>query len=146
MLSTFEKLPELRHFEFSDYPALTRHGEALHELCTRLFGQTYTPELLPNMNDCDDDDDARGWHRLYGCLRNLLQLPHSLDLFSIGRSDLKTWGAVHTQAVPLWQLGSEFLGDDDQWCRVFGSIRSLSLPAEPVFMDEPGFQQLLGIV
>jgi hypothetical protein len=146
MLLAFEKLPKLRHFEFSDYRALTRNGEALHELCNRLFGQTCTPDLLPNDDDCDDDDDARGWNSLNGCLRNLLQLPHSLDSFSIGRGDLKTWGAVHTEAVPLWQLGSEFLGPDDQWCTVFGSIRSLSLPVQPVFMDEPEFSDKLGTV
>jgi hypothetical protein len=31
MLLAFEKLPKLRHFEFSDYRALARNGEALHE-------------------------------------------------------------------------------------------------------------------
>jgi NH3-dependent NAD+ synthetase len=76
MLLASEKLPKLRHFEFSDYRALTRNGEALHELCTRLFGQTCTPELLPNELHMKDED-ARGWDNLNVCLRNLLQLPQA---------------------------------------------------------------------
>jgi hypothetical protein len=43
MLLAFEKLPKLRHFEFSDYRALTRNGEALHELCNRLFWSDMYP-------------------------------------------------------------------------------------------------------
>jgi hypothetical protein len=74
--------------------------------------------------------------------------PPSLESFSIGRSDLKSWGALHTEVLPLFQLGSEFLGDDDQWCRVFGSIRNISLPVEFVLMDgmdEDELEQSTGI-
>jgi hypothetical protein len=37
--TAFEKLPMLRHFEFSDFRALARSGETLRELCGRIFGQ-----------------------------------------------------------------------------------------------------------
>jgi hypothetical protein len=145
MLLAFEKLPKLRHFEFSDYRALARNGEALHELCTRLFGQTCTPELLPH-NEPRESLDVRGWNSLPGCLRNLLHIHPRLDSFSIGRGNLKAWGEVFKQPNPSEQFGSEFLGDDGQWLKLFGSIQSISLPVEFGFMDEVVFEESTGIV
>jgi len=46
--SAFRNLPKLRHFEYSDFRALSRKGETARELCNRLFGETLSPDLLPD--------------------------------------------------------------------------------------------------
>ena len=53
--SAFQKLPKLRHFEFTDFRALSRNREAFVELCKRLFGETLSPELLPDDEQGDAD-------------------------------------------------------------------------------------------
>ncbi|KAM0706120.1 hypothetical protein Q7P35_006669 [Cladosporium inversicolor] len=46
--AAFAQLPKLHHVFYTDFRALARSGESLRELCNRLFGQTLSPELLPD--------------------------------------------------------------------------------------------------
>lgn len=125
--SAFEMLPRLRHFEFSDFRALSRNGESLSELCDRLFGQTLSPDLL-------SDDQVSGnyepWVHLDDCLRNLVKINPQLETLSFGRSDYSAWDSLECNASPRMLLPAVQPDDEEQWRSLLGSVRHLSLPVE----------------
>jgi hypothetical protein len=126
--SAFEMLPKLRHFEFSDFRALSRNGESMGELCERLFGETLSPDLL------SDDQVSAGsepWDNLDDCLRNLVKINPQLESLSFGRSEHSAWDALQCSASPRMFIPDMHPDDDEeQWRSLFGFIRHLSLPVD----------------
>jgi hypothetical protein len=125
----FEKLPKLRHFEFSDFRALSRNGEYLSELCERLFGQTLGPDLLPDNLHCDGR--AASWTSPGGCLLNLARINPQLKSLSFGHSEQSAWDALSFNARPVVAIPGMLLEEDEErWKSFLGSVRHLSLPVE----------------
>ncbi|GAB7333688.1 hypothetical protein MBLNU13_g05235t1 [Cladosporium sp. NU13] len=129
--SAFEKLPKLRHFEFSDFRALSRDGEYLSGLCERLFGQTLSPDLLPDTRHCTQR--SRLWGSPGDCLLNLAKINPQLKSLSFGRSEHSAWDALQTyRGNPLISMPGILLVDEkeEQWRSLLGCLRHLSLPIE----------------
>lgn len=128
--SAFEKLPKLRHFEFSDFRALSRQGEDLSELCERLFGLTLSPDMLPDTRHCDQR--SRSWNSPGDCLLNLAKINPQLKSLSFGRSEHSAWDALQYLGSPLVGMPGILLVDEkkEQWRPLLGSLRHLSLPIE----------------
>jgi hypothetical protein len=132
--TAFEKLPKLRHFEFSDFRALGRSGETLRELCDRLFGQTLSPDLLP------DDEQGHMYYEqpsagLRECLRRLAEIRPSLQSLSFGRSDFSDWDSLQCNASPRMIMSDMHMENEEYWRPLLGCIRHLSLPVEISFLE-----------
>lgn len=130
----FDKLPNLRHVFYTDFRALARSGESPRELCYRLFGQTLSPELLP--------DDEQGFHDyteagltleffLCSLSKANISRPESL---SIGRGDNCAWDAPALRyCISPRMLIPDLPTDEDllqQRRKLLRSLRHLYLPVE----------------
>jgi hypothetical protein len=127
--TAFEKLPMLRHFEFSDFRALARSGETLRELCGRIFGQPLSPDLLP------DDEQGEMVHaledlRLQNCLHRLAKISPRLKSLSFGRSNLNSWDALQCNASPRMVMSDIHTKEENYWRPLLGCIQHLSLPVQ----------------
>lgn len=138
--SAFETLPRLRHFEFSDFRALSRNGENLSELCDRLFGQTLSPDLL---SYDQVSDESEPWDNSDDCLRNLVKINARLEVLSFGRSENSAWDSLECDSSLRMLLPAMQSDDEEQWRSLLGSIRHLSLPVDVTTNGDEGVLELL---
>jgi hypothetical protein len=132
--AAFDKLPKLRHVFYSDFRALARSGESLRELCNRLFGQSLSPELMP--------DDEQGFHdyteagltlESFLCFLSKANISR-LESLSIGRSDKCAWDAPGLRYCVSPRVLIPDLPTDEvllrQRRKLLRSLRHLYLPVE----------------
>lgn len=134
MRMAFEKLPKLRHFQFSDFRALVRDGETLGQLCKRLFGHTLSPGMLPDSQWSDEEE----WEVFNRCLRKLLEIAPKLESFSVGRCNSKAWDGLQLNSTSRTTIVDQRPHGDNHalWRRLFASVQHLSLPIDFTSLGE----------
>jgi hypothetical protein len=133
------RLPNLRHIEYTDSRVLSLQGESYQDLCQRLFGQTLHPQHLCHNSveteRAEQDDAAKyhGWESLDRFLKYVSTMewkPESLstgrnnfDLPELDRRDI--WDYGRPVNSPELDLIKPLTSESSQW---FASLKALHLP------------------